>query len=380
MKQKKLVVYFLILSLSLTLFLPILNLYFTYKNTKINAQSFSKQQLFSTNNLESIKNYLAYKIFNVSLNESQVITGKDNLLFLSDMYGSVVSKTKGTFQYNNKEIDIWTRKLKKLQNWYEKQGIQFIVIVAPNKHTVYSDKLPNSIRYKEGETITDDIVKSSLEKDIHILNLKKVLREQKQDKQLYFKTDTHWNNYGALIGYINTMKYLNTTYNEGYKIPKYTMKEIISSGGGDLTNLLRINHFLSNNHEKDFSFIFNKKSEACYGQITKKNMLNKCTPVIKKSFNQYSMNENASNKEKLLYLCDSFGLVNSHLYQKTFNTVWRFHITYANGGMLAAFIQEHKPDIVIYQVVERDLGNNTIIDDIPEMLKSNPHKSNATKL
>ena len=369
MKQKKLVYYFLIVSLFFTLFLPILNLSFAYTNTKINVQSFSKQQLFSTDNLQAIKNYMVYKIFNVSLNESQVIAGKDNLFFLSDMYGSVVSKTKGTFQYTNKEIDSWTTNLKKLQNWYEKQGIQFIVIVAPNKHTVYNDKLPDSILYKEGGTITDDIVKSSLEKNIHILNLKKVLREKKQDKQLYLKTDTHWNNYGALIGYLNTMKYLNTTYRKDYKIPEYTMKEITSNGGGDLTNLLRINHFLSNNHEKDYSFTFNQKTKVCYGKITKKNTLNKCTPGIKKSFNQYAINENAVNKEKLLYLCDSFGIANSQVYNKTFNTVWRFHLGYANGGMLVDFIEKHKPDIVIYQVVERDLGNNSMVDDIPKIFK-----------
>ena len=370
MKQKKLVYYFLILSISFTLLLPVLNLFFTYKNTKINVQSFSKQQLFSTNNLESIKNYIVYKMFNVSLNESQVIAGKDNLFFLSDMYGSVISKTKGTFQYTNNDIDSWTSKLKKLQDWYEKQGIQFIVIVASNKHTVYSDKLPDDIPYKEGGTITDDIVKSSLDKDIHILNLKKVLREKKQARQLYFKTDTHWNSYGALIAYIHTMKYLNTTYSEDYKIPVYTMKEITSSGGGDLANLLRINHFLSDNHEEDYRFTFKQKNKACYGKITKKNTLNKCTPSIKKGFNQYTINENASNKEKLLYLCDSFGLVNSQLYEETFNTVWRFHLTYANDAMLADFVQEHKPDIVIYQVAERDLGNNTIVDDIPKMFKT----------
>jgi hypothetical protein len=93
-------------------------------------------------------------------------------------------------------------------------------------------------------------------------------------------------------------------------------------------------------------------------------------PWYKKSFNQYAINENTSNKEKLLYLCDSFGLVNSQLYEETFNTVWRFHLTYANGGMLAGFIEKHKPDIVIYQVIERDLGNNSMVDDIPKFLKN----------
>ena len=92
--------------------------------------------------------------------------------------------------------------------------------------------------------------------------------------------------------------------------------------------------------------------------------------TVSHSFNQYTINENASNKEKLLYLCDSFGLVNSQLYEETFSTVWRFHLTYANDAMLADFVQEHKPDIVIYQVAERDLGNNTIVDDIPKMFKT----------
>ena len=371
MKQKKLVYYFLILSISLTLFLPVLNLSFSYNNTKLNRQSFSKQQLFSTNNFESIKNYMVYKMFNISLNESQVIAGKDNLFFLSDMYASVVSKTKGTFQYTNKDIDAWTSKLKNLQNWYEEQGIEFIVIVASNKHTIYSNKLPDNIPYKEGGTITDDIMMSSLAKGIHILNLKKVLREKKQDKQLYFKTDTHWNSYGAHVGYLTTMKYLNTAYSKDYKIPEYSMEKIISNGGGDLTKLLRINHFLSDNHEEDYNFTFKQKNKVCYGKITKKNKLNKCTPMIEKSFNRYVINKNAANKEKLLYLCDSFGLSNSQLYEKTFNTVSRLHITYTNGAMLANFIQEHKPDVVIYQVIERDLGNNSLIDDIPKNFKIN---------
>lgn len=364
MKEKKLVSLFLLLAISLTLFLPVLNLSFASKNTKMNLQSFSKQQFFSTDNLQSIINYSAYKVFNFSLNEPQVIVGKDDFFFLGNSFGGVIDKTKGISSYGDKDIDSWTNKLKKLQGWYEKQGIEFIVVIASNKHTIYTDKLPDRIVYNERGTITDNIVKVSLKKDIHILNLKEVLREKKQERQLYFKSDTHWNNYGALIGYVDTIKYLNTTYSKNYTMPKYDMKERASSGGGDLTNLLRINHFLSDNYEKDYRFTFEHENKACYGIITKKNTLGKCTSTIKNGFNQYIINKNARNKEKLLYLCDSFGLENSQFYEKTFSSIWRFHLTYANGSFLANFIQKHKPDVVIYQVVERDLGNNSIVDDI----------------
>ncbi|HIP27899.1 MAG TPA: hypothetical protein EYG82_01840 [Sulfurovum sp.] len=364
MKQKKSIVYFFTIAISLTLFLPVLNLSFAQKYSKINAQSFSKQQLFSTDNLESIKNYFVYNIFNFSLVESQVIAGKDAFFFLGYGHASVVDKTKGTFPYTDKDIDNWANKLKNLQVWYEKQGIEFIIVIASNKHTVYNNKLPNGIVYKEGETITDDIVKYSLNKDINILNLNKALRERRQDKQLYFHTDTHWTNYGALIGYIDTIGYLNTSYTKNYQMPKYSVRETATKSGGDLTNFLRINHFLSDKGEKNYDFIFEKKSKLCYGEITKTNKLNKCTPGIKNTFNQYVINKNAPNKEKLLYLCDSFGLANSKLYDETFHTVWRFHIAYTNGDVLTNFIKEHKPDVVIYQVVERDLGNNSVVDDI----------------
>ena len=368
MKQKKLVIYFLTLSLSLTLFLPVLNLYFGYKTQRINLHNYSKKQFFSTDNLESIINYTVYKTFNFSLNEPQVVVGKDNFFFLGNRFARVIDKTKATFQYTDEQINSWTTKLKKLQDWYQQQGIEFIIVFASNKHTVYDDKLPNNIKAKIGKTVTNRIVQSALQKNIYIKNLEQVLRENKIDKPLYFKTDTHWNNYGAQIGYLDTIKYLNMTYNKHYDIPEYTMTEITSNGGGDLTNLLKINQLLSHNYEKDYTLTFNKKNKICYGEITKTNKLKPCTSALKNSFNQYIVNKKAPNKEKLLYLCDSFGLENSQLYEHTFHTVWRFHLGHMNSSFINNFIQEHKPDIVIYQVVERDIGNNSIIDDIPSLL------------
>ena len=375
MKQKKLVYYFLILAISLSLSLPLLNLFFTYKNAKINLESFSKEQLFSTDYLESIENYLVYKIFNISLNEGQVIAGKDNFLFLGNSFGGILDKTQGTFSYSNKGIDVWTSKLKKLQSWYESQGIEFVIVIASNKHTIYSNKLPDKIVYKEDRTITDDIVRYSLNKGIHILNLKKVLREKAKDNnnELFFHTDTHWNNYGAYIGYINTIKYLNNTYKKSYRIGESTMQKTTSHYVGDLSNFLKINHLLSKNYETNYSFTFKNKSQICDGKITTTidNKLQKCSTTKKNTFNNYTINEAAPNKEKLLYICDSFGVANLPFYQEMFNTVWRFHVGYTLGaiggiGLLSNFIQKYKPDIVIYQIVERDLGNNSIIRNMPQ--------------
>jgi len=76
---------------------------------------------------------------------------------------------------------------------------------------------------------------------------------------------------------------------------------------------------------------------------------------------QYMINKTSLNKDKLLVVCDSFGVANSQLYNETFNTIWKFHYIYVNGSELSTFISKHKPDIVIYQVVERALYNEEIV-------------------
>ena len=365
MKQKKLVHYFLILSISLTLFLPVINLFFTYKYNHIKWQHFSKEHLFSTDNFESIINYIVYKAFDFSLNEPNVIVGKDNFFFLGNIHSRVIDKTRGTFPYTQKDIFNWASKIKTLQNWYEEQGIKFLIVIASNKHTIYHDKLPKHITYSKTGTLTDDIVQYARSQGVHILNLKEILREKKDDAQLYFYTDTHWTNYGALLGYISTMKYLNNIYTQNYEQPQYTITLGHTSGNGDLTKFLRINRYMGDTYETEYMLNFKSNPQLCYGIIDTKNTLQRCTSGNKNKFNQYTINTHAPNKKKLLYLCDSFGLANSQLYSQTFHTVWRLHISYTKGSMLAKFIQKNKPDIVIYQVVERDFGNNTILDDMP---------------
>ncbi len=367
MKHKKLVYSFLGVATALILFLPVLNISFLllYNNKQTDLWHLTKRELFSTDNLEALINYSAYRLFHVSLNPQQVIAGKECFFFLGNGFASVIDKTRGSIPYTDHQIDSWADRMKKLQEWYEKQGIEFVIVVASNKHTVYSDKLPDDIVYKEGETITDILVKKSLEKGVHMLNLKDALREKKDDSQLYFYTDTHWNFCGAMVGYLHTMQYVNETYNIHYSIPDYSVKETISDRRGDLTNFLKINQFLSTSQEKNCQYTFKEKNVVCYGKIGEDYRLHTCKPSDQNKFNQYFINMNAPNKAKLLYLSDSFGLANTPMYVKTFATVWRLHLGYINKEALSKFVHKHKPEIVIYQVVERDLISMTNLADMP---------------
>jgi len=167
MSYKKSTQYFLLLSIVLMSILPIANtlIFLVFSKNNQTLLDLDKKQLFSTDNIESYVNYSAYKQFNISLVNNKVIIGKDGFLFLGNDSGRVLDKTKGVFRPSKKEIELWSDKLKDLQDWYENQGIKFVIVIAPNKHSIYPEKLPHWMEY-HGKTITDDIVEQSNTKGV----------------------------------------------------------------------------------------------------------------------------------------------------------------------------------------------------------------------
>ena len=367
MKQKKLVYIFLIISLLCITPLPIFNLILLYQNKELTSGNLTTQKLFSTDHVEANINYFSYDILQHSLHEGQTIVGKDGFLFLGNRYSAIVDKTQGLYPYKQEDIDLWVDKLKAIELWYKAKDIQFVFVVVPNKSSIYPEKLPDSIIYKKGKTITDDIVRASRKKSITLLGLRNRLQKSKGEEELYFRTDTHWNNKGASIGFEETIHFLNSQYREKYRVPRYTLCSIRISSG-DLAGFLKIKEILSPKHEKDFAFDFDIPAEVCHGNINLKALT---TEVCKMTDNptfyisvqdQYMINKNAANPDKLLFIGDSFSTANSKPYNATFGTLWKFHYSRLYGKRLAKFIEENHPDIVIYQIAERDIYTQSLVE------------------
>jgi len=363
--KKRLIKYFIIIAAILITALPMINFY-QY------AKQYDFKKLFNTDKIEMYVNYVVYKVFNRSLEQESVIAGKDGFLFLGNKYNNVLHKTNGVYRPSEKEIEEWTKKLKDLQTWYEERGIKFVIVIAPNKHSIYPEKLPNWMQY-DGKTLTDDIVEFSQKKNINMLDLRQLLLEKKITK-VYYTTDTHWNTKGSSIGYKETIKYINNKYKASYKLPKYAL-HATHRVSGDLANFLKINYVLPKDYETDYIYKFENESDVCHGNINEKHIIEKCSN--KKNLvmqinrqDQYVINESSLNNEKLILLCDSFGTANSKLYNETFSTIWKFHYGHINGNELSKFISKHKPDVVIYQIVERALYSGTIVEKLSEISTS----------
>ena len=151
----------------------------------------------------SSQSALYYYLLGDSANE-KVIAGKDGWLFFAE--------TLGDYQRSNvlsdAELGRLCRTLALQQEYLESRGIPFLFIITPNKNSIYGEYMPDRYARLEGETNAIQLQKRLDDVGIAHTDLQAVLTAAKSTGQLYHKRDTHWNEYGAWVGYREIMRLL----------------------------------------------------------------------------------------------------------------------------------------------------------------------------
>ncbi|RPH63333.1 MAG: hypothetical protein EHM81_00295 [Chloroflexi bacterium] len=101
-----------------------------------------------------------------------------------------------------------------VQEELKNRGITLLIVIVPNKSTIYPDYMPAEIPVI-GERSRLDQLSSYLrrgDKKIRVLDLRPALREARKEHQIYYSTDTHWNDYGAHAAYSRIISTLGQAY------------------------------------------------------------------------------------------------------------------------------------------------------------------------
>ncbi len=84
----------------------------------------------------------------------------------------------------------------------EAKGIHFLVVIVPGKNTIYPEYIPPQIPVLGAVSQTDQILAYQKQHgQASILDLRPALQAARKQRQVYYATDTHWNQYGILAGY-----------------------------------------------------------------------------------------------------------------------------------------------------------------------------------
>ena len=280
----------------------------------------------------------------------EVVLGKDNWLFLN---------TEGSLDDYRRLHPFSPAELLQLKNYFEtqnrslqKRGIKFLIVIPPDKQTIYPELMPESLAPAPGQTHLDQFLEAMKNSPVEILDLRPVLRAAKAQRgKVYFRDDSHWNDWGAYAAYAATANRLKKWYPNLRVMPESELrvKNAIRKGA-DLPDKLGI--------EKDIAENIQTLSPKPPRAFPKRESL----PNTDSYYVQQAVTRTAQGDvPRALVFGDSFFFLTSYLPLLS-QHFGRGHWNWLkmNTAVNEDLVRQTKPDVVILERVER------IIFSIPD--------------
>jgi alginate O-acetyltransferase complex protein AlgJ len=176
---------------------------------------------------------------------SNVLRGKEGWLLYTGEGN--LDDYQNAHPFSATELEDIGDKLGAVQQWMDEKGITFFVVVAPNKETIYPEFVPDEIN-KIGDQSRLEQLAAFLKSSSHpvkLLDVRPALLARKEEFQLYYRTDSHWNDYGAYFASAEILKAVEEKFPEvrvagieDYRIEKGDVS-------GDLARMLPMEPLLS---------------------------------------------------------------------------------------------------------------------------------------
>lgn len=282
--------------------------------------------------------FLEVRVFRVS-QAGQVIFGKDDWLFQAG--DEQVRDIRNNWPFSEAELKEWSRVLSAKHDRLEEKGIEYLFVFAPNKHLIYPEKLPESMNRVREYSRVDQLVQYLDEHtDVPFLDLRPPLFEAKQELRPYHRTDTHWNDWGAYVGYAAIVDYVRERFPELQPV-ELTTGDFAKrkTPGWDLARTLSMQDQLS---EIDIHPETWQPDCAVYEGLP--------DDFSREDRNQNSFTTRCERgSRRMLMFRDSYSLAMMPYLSETFAYIHYFASSPVPLKGMLQVIEEHEPDIVIEQ-------------------------------
>jgi len=295
-----------------------------------------------------------YKITKYLIGDSpsnDVTIGKNGWLFLGSIknnytkYGDPIRDVMGINLYSKRQLEDFTDYMIELNTWLNNKGVEYVLVIAPTKHSIYFDQLPEYITKFNSKTATDQLVKYLRENtNIIIVDPRDKLIKTKEEHQVYYKRNTHWNSYAANVVQYMIMNEIEKMF-PGMIKPELKSIKVLGTRGSDLLDIIGINrHFRR--------YILRSKEP-------------KSQPIFEGTCQPSKYPYNAKDTETHTFICETQNL-KAVIYRNSFFTELQpyfsrkfYRSTYIWDRLtfpsLVKYVDIEKPDVVVEQWVERRL-------------------------
>lgn len=269
------------------------------------------------------------------------VIGNGGWMFLGNEHSMAISESKGLVNFSETELDRIAINISKSIRFFNKAGIRFYLAIAPEKSTAYGDYLPI---LKTGKPTKLDQVKKKLSGiGCRIIDMKDDFHLIK-NQVLYYKSDSHWNEFGEFLGYQTLIKGIKNDYPD---ISLLTFDDFIIDTirdyQGDNAQML----FLP---WTDNKYVFRKKDSEDVVELQERYTVP--DTYLWNPADYERRYGNAKSNLKVLIFHDSFFREMPKFLAPCFKEtvfIWSWWDK--------KIIMDEKPDIVIYEKVEREIDH-----------------------
>ena len=168
--------------------------HFAFRSLMIDVDATLKQTVFKTSSTDN------------------VVVGKDGWLYYA---GTLDDYHRSNTMSDHAVLNAATN-VSLMQEYVESRGKRFVFSVAPNKNTLFPEKMPYYELPGDGSSNYERLLPQLQANGVHVVDLREPLLAG--GPSLYYDRDSHWNEEGALVAYrsiVNALGGGKETFEEG---------------------------------------------------------------------------------------------------------------------------------------------------------------------
>lgn len=273
-----------------------------------------------------------------------VLVGKDGWLFYSGKDSLEAYRSLPPF--TPEQLALWQSALEARRDWLKRRGAAYVFVVVPEKESVYPEYMPAGARARAGARPDQLLAYLKQHSDLEVVDLRPALLRAKPAHQLYLRTDTHWNYFGAFAGYQAVISALSKTFKGMEPIkPSDCVVTPSTFSDGDLAKLLG----LAGQIKEELPIMSpknqNYRTEGVFPQTV-------------------TTEQEAAGLPRLVMFRDSFAsaaipFLSQHFSRAVYPLGYNFNFD-------AALVERERPDAVIQESAERFLSFDPPGDGLPK--------------
>jgi integrase len=134
--------------------------------------------------------------------DDKAIQGKDDWLFLDNDSNGFLRQYAGVLKLSDEQLEVWQELLEIRLARVRELGASYHFLVVPENPTVYPHMLPDHIRGADERTVQQIIRQlESYGSEARLIYPLEEMIEESSRRRVCRKTDTHWTDFGAFVGY-----------------------------------------------------------------------------------------------------------------------------------------------------------------------------------